>query len=113
MRGSRTPYRAALAAVVLAAAAGCHTGPPRRTASAEPGLGDPGATVVEGPPAGTQLTWIDRHPLFYKPRDYYDSSGDNTLVKTAAATFIGVPAGIFGELKQVVSGAGAAAGGKF
>jgi hypothetical protein len=62
--------------------------------------------VVEGParPAST-LTWVDRHPLFSKPRDYYDNSGTNKVVKTAAAAVIGVPAGIFGELKQIVVGA--------
>jgi hypothetical protein len=51
-----------------------------------------------------EMTWVDRHPLFTKPREYYDSSGSNKVVKTAAATVIGIPAGIFGELKQIVVG---------
>lgn len=89
--------------------AGCQSAGPRKVASAEPGLTvpiEPGASVAEGParPAST-LTWVDRHPLFSKPRDYYDSSGTNKVVKTAAAAVIGVPAGIFGELKQIVIGA--------
>ncbi|MDR3636434.1 MAG: hypothetical protein P4L84_21705 [Isosphaeraceae bacterium] len=91
----------------VALAAGCHSGPPSRSlASAEPGLStsDSGTAVAATPPART-VTWVDRHPLFYKPRDYYESSGNNTIVKTAAATVVGIPVGIFGELKQIVVGA--------
>ncbi len=51
------------------------------------------------------VTWVDRHPLFYKPRDYWDTSGNNTVVKAAAATFVGVPVGMFGEVKQIITGA--------
>ena len=50
------------------------------------------------------MTWVDRHPLFIKPREYYDNSGSNRVVKAAAATVIGVPAGIIGEIKQIVVG---------
>jgi hypothetical protein len=112
MRGSRTAARTrtwaavALAAWLGATAAGCHGPPARKTAAAEPGLNDPGTTVVEAtPPAGSSLSWVDRHPLFSKPRDYYESSGNNTIVKTAAATVIGIPAGIIGEIRQIVVGA--------
>ena len=91
--------------VGLGALAGCQSAAPRRTVSAEPGLTDPGATVVEAaPPAGTQLTWVDRPPLFSKPREYYEKGGSNRIVKTAAATVIGIPAGIFGEFRQIVVG---------
>jgi hypothetical protein len=77
----------------------------------EPPLAGPvdpdGVTVADGtrdiPPPKT-VTWVDRHPLFYKPRDYYDSSGNNTLVKVGAATFVGVPVGFFYEVKQMVQG---------
>jgi hypothetical protein len=93
----------------LASAPGCQSGAPRRVASAEPGLSppaEPGATVVEAhPPSAPTVTWVDRHPLFSKPRDYYESSGNNKVVKTAAATVIGIPAGIVGELRQIVVGA--------
>jgi hypothetical protein len=112
MRGSRTASRTrtwievALAVWLGATAAGCRSAPARKTASIEPGLNDSGATVVEAaPPAGSTLTWVDRHPLFAKPREYYENSGNNTIVKTAAATVIGIPAGIFGEIRQIVVGA--------
>jgi hypothetical protein len=108
MRGYRSSARGIVSVALLVAAggmAGCQSAAPRRTAAAEPGLNDPGTAVVNAaPPAGTQVTWVDRHPLFYKPRDYYESSGDNTIVKAAAATIIGVPVGVFGEIKQVVTG---------
>jgi len=97
----------ALAVSTAGLAAGCHSGPSSRTlASTEPSLTTPesGTTVAAAPPART-VTWVDRHPLFSKPRDYYESSGNNTIVKTAAATVVGIPAGIFGELKQIVVGA--------
>ena len=55
-------------------------------------------------PART-VTWVDRHPLFSKPRDYWDTSGDNKIVKAAAATFVGVPVGMYGEVKQIIVGA--------
>ncbi len=99
--------RAWIAAGVLAIASGCHSGPSTRgIATAEPGLSppaEPGVTVVEGKPP-TTVTWVDRHPLFSKPRQYYESSGDNRVVKAAAATVIGIPAGVVGELKQIVVG---------
>jgi hypothetical protein len=102
MSGRRWP---ALALLVLGA--GCHSGAsPRPIASTEPGLiapADPGATVVQNSPP-REITWVDRHPLFAKPREYYDNSGNNKVVKTAAATVIGIPAGIFGEIKQIVVG---------
>jgi hypothetical protein len=39
-----------------------------------------------------------------KPREYWESSGNNTIVKAAAATFVGVPVGLFGEVRQIVVG---------
>jgi hypothetical protein len=50
------------------------------------------------------LTFVERHPLLYKPRDYYENSGENKVVKTAAAVVVGVPVGIVTELKQIVVG---------
>ena len=38
------------------------------------------------------------------PRDYYESSGNNKVVKSAAAAVIGVPAGLYGEIRQIVVG---------
>ena len=92
--------------VVAVAIAGCQATNSHRAAP-EPGLSgttDPNGTVAEAPAPKT-VSYVDRHPLLSKPRDYWDSSGDNKVVKTAAATFVGVPVGIYGELKQIVVGA--------
>lgn len=61
------------------------------------------STVVARTP-GSGDTFVDRHPLLRKPRQYYDSTDSNKVVKTAAAAFIGVPSGIVGELRQIVVG---------
>ncbi|HEU5115936.1 MAG TPA: hypothetical protein VFT74_04600 [Isosphaeraceae bacterium] len=84
------------------------TRPHRSLASAEPAYvaGDP--AIVADVPAARPVTFVDRHPLFYKPRDYYETSGQNGLVKAGAATFIGIPAGILGEMRQIVIGQPAA-----
>ncbi len=60
--------------------------------------------TIETAPVKT-VTFADRHPLFTKPRQYWETSGDNKIVKAAAATFIGVPAGVVGEVKQIFVGA--------
>lgn len=96
---------------MASAALGCNAGPSRRTlASSEPALSDPASdaevaivdrakpVAVENDPA------VDRHPLLSKPLEYYDKTDSNKVVKTAAAAFIGVPAGIFGEIKQAIVG---------
>jgi hypothetical protein len=62
-----------------------------------------GTPVVEGPML-RPLSFIDRHPLFSKPREYYEDTDNNPIVKTAAAVIVGVPAGIVGEVKQMVAG---------
>jgi hypothetical protein len=97
----------ALAVTLAALASGCQSAPRARTvASAEPALNpapDGGTTVTTAPPPQT-VGWVDRHPLFYKPRDYYESSGNNKIVKAAAATVVGIPVGMFGELRQIVTG---------
>ena len=94
--------------VIAVTVAGCQGTSSRRSTSApEPGLSgttDPNGAVAEAPAPKT-ISYVDRHPLFSKPRDYYESSGDNKIVKTAAATFVGVPVGIYRELKQIVVGA--------
>jgi hypothetical protein len=99
---------AALFLMVLAP--GCQSAP-HRTASAEPGLTasptlgepvEPGGTAVASASGGS---WVDHHPLFWKPRHYYDSTQSNKVVKVGVATVIGVPAGVFGEIRQIVTGA--------
>ena len=116
MRGTRKTVRVvssltlSLSLALAVGVAGCKSAAQRRVATApEPGLSgpvEPGTAVAEAPlrPAPA-VSFVDRHPLLSKPRDYYDSSGNNKVVKTAAATVIGIPAGIFGELKQIVVGA--------
>jgi hypothetical protein len=96
--------------VVPLVASGCQS-PSRRAALAasEPSLvaqGENGTNtnVVQVPPARV-VTFADRHPLLYKPREYYDSAGENKAAKIAAATVVGIPAGIVGELRQIVVGA--------
>ena len=64
-----------------------------------------GVPIAEGPTMLKSLSFVDRHPLFSKPRDYFESSGNNKVVKSAAAVVVGIPAGVFGELKQIVVGA--------
>ncbi len=63
--------------------------------------GRTGPSVV----AQSSPTFVDRHPLLAKPRDLYDSTNGNTLVKTGSAVLVGVPTGLFGELRQVFVGA--------
>ncbi len=110
MRGTRW---LAICALILVAglAPGCKSSGTTRTASVvspEPALADgSGANsekTIEATPART-VTFVDRHPLFSKPRQYWDSSGENKVVKAAAATFIGVPVGFAGEVKQIFVGA--------
>jgi hypothetical protein len=94
--------------MVAATSVGCQgTGSKRTAATPEPSLSgalDPGGTLAETRPAKT-ITYVDRHPLLSKPREYWDSSGDNKIVKAAAATLVGVPVGLYGEVKQIVVGA--------
>jgi len=94
------------AALLALSIAGCHSAGSRRSIAAEPALSGLDAgdmAVLEAPPV-RELTVVDRHPLLYKPRDYWDNAGDNRLVKAAAATFVGVPVGIVGEVRQIVAG---------
>jgi hypothetical protein len=92
-------------------ASGCQSSPPRRTvvtpAPSVSGTVDRDAAVADGTanlePEKT-VTWVDRHPLFSKPRDFWETSGDNKVVKAAAATFVGVPVGFYGEVKQIIVG---------
>jgi hypothetical protein len=86
---------------------GCHGGQKRPLfASAEPAL-DPsltdGPVIAATPPPS--VTWVDRHPLFSKPRDVYEgTASNNKLVKGAAATVVGVPVGLVGEFRQIIVG---------
>jgi len=110
MRGYRW-FAIAVVTTVCGFSSGCQSGGSTRTAAApEPSISgavDRDTAVADGTtatPART-VSWVDRHPLFSKPRDYWDTSGDNKVVKAAAATFVGVPAGLYGEVKQIIVGA--------
>lgn len=76
----------------------------------EPPLEGPGVVASnDGQPVPTlpperTASITDRHPLLFKPRDYYETTNGGKLTKTAAAAVIGVPAGIVGELRQIVAG---------
>ena len=101
-------------ATVLLVGPGCRNAAKRSVVTTEPALSDASesgvvigdasvpAKVAVIPPS--QVSIVDRHPLLSRPRDYYESSGNNKIVKTAAAAVVGVPAGIVGELRQIVVG---------
>ena len=101
---------------ILIVEPGCSNPGPRSlvgssvTNSTEPSLSTESGTVIVEPPSSAQrgtaksISFIDRHPLFRKPQQYYDNTKSNKVVKTAAAAFIGVPVGIGSELKQIVVG---------
>ncbi len=106
MRGYRLLALAALL-TGYGVSSGCQSaGAPRTVITPEPSLsstvdGD-GTKITTAPPRN--VTFVDRHPMFSKPRDYWDTSGDNKVVKAAAATFVGVPVGLYGEVKQIIVG---------
>jgi hypothetical protein len=113
MRGQRW-FAMGVLVLVYGVASGCQTAGARKpVVTTEPGLAagtvdsDGAVVAADGTrqvaPART-VTWVDRHPLFSKPRDYWDTSGDNKVVKAAAATFVGVPVGMYSEVKQIIVG---------
>jgi hypothetical protein len=112
MNGHRGWAAVALAAIVVVGISGCQgTVRSRRAiASTEPGLSlsdDSGMAIAEAPPVAAPprgVTVVDRHPLFSKPRDYYEGAGNNRIVKAGAAVIVGIPAGVVGELRQIAVG---------
>lgn len=96
-----------LSVALVLSIAGCRSsGAPRRVVTTEPTLDglDADDMALLGTPPVREMTYVDRHPILSKPRDYWETSGDNKIVKAAAATFIGVPAGVVGEIRQIVTG---------
>lgn len=63
-----------------------------------------GSEIVVNQPASNGSRFIDRHPLFYKPGEYYTTYDGNVVVRGARATFVGIPAGVVGEVKQAFRG---------
>jgi hypothetical protein len=95
--------------MLAALIAGCQSGPSsQKVTVTEPPLAvapDGSGTTIVDKSAPREITFVDRHPLFSKPREYYENSGDNKFVKVTAATVVGVPVGFFNEIKQIVVGA--------
>ena len=90
--------------LLMVCLAGCarNKGKPSYVAS-EPGLDMGGGTVVQSGPV-VKTGFASRHPLFYKPGQVYHNMGHGPITKTSAAVFVGVPAGVVGEVKQIVVG---------
>lgn len=59
--------------------------------------------LVVNKPAGSSR-FMDRHPMFYKPGEYYSTYDGNVVMRGARATFVGIPAGVVGEVKQAFRG---------
>lgn len=94
---------AALAALVLVT--GCHCGSSYRdcgygSAYRDADYGVAPETQLAGAPT-QEKSFVDRHPLFSSPRNYYRDSGDNVVVKVLAGTVIGVPVGVAQEAWQI------------
>ena len=114
MNGLRRSTWVVLAGLSLVAAVpGCKSGGFTRSASAEPGMAaasptlgapvEPNGTVVSTTP-GASVAWYDHHPLFSRPKHYYDTTQSNRFVKAGVATVVGIPAGFYSEIKQIVTG---------
>jgi len=103
--------RPLVAGLLVAALVGCASSKPKRSVIvSEPPLLSEGLSPIDG---GTEIaqapeirsdSFVDRHPFFTRPREYYDSTNGNKLTRTAAAAVIGVPSGIGAEIKQVFTG---------
>ncbi len=93
--------------VLILTGTGCQTGGSKRASAPEPGLSvapDSNSTIVEAPQAKS-VTYVDRHPMFSKPREYWENSPATTRSsRPARRRSSGVPVGLYGELKQIVVG---------
>jgi hypothetical protein len=102
--------RTLMLAATLAMAAvssGCHLHKKAmRGGSIEPlGVIGPDGTIVEGAPVvATKTAFVDRHPLLYKPRDVFHTTGHGPIIKTMAAGVVGVPTGMACEVGQIFKG---------
>lgn len=70
-----------------------------------PVTADPQMGIIEEGYTGPVKThFVDRHPLLYKPKDVYHTTNHGPVIKTMAATVVGVPVGIACEVGQIVKG---------
>ena len=110
MRGNRWDL-IAVPALAVAFISGCQNSGSKRPAtviSPAPAVSDAGAEpdgvvaekTITTAPVKT-ASFADRHPLFSRPRQYWENTGDSKVVRAAKATFIGVPSGFVGEVKQI------------
>ncbi len=90
---------------------GCKSaGSRQNTFSSEPILTDPGRisaapdSVELDPLPPPRVSAVERHPLLRKPVEYYEGIESGPVGKTASAVLIGVPAGVAGEIRQIVAG---------
>ncbi len=98
---------AALGAVGMLGCQGGTGGYRRAAAKPEPSLAaadEGGSGFVVSKPPPPEVGVVERHPLLYKPREIYNSAGNNKIVKVAGATIVGVPMGIAGEIRQILVG---------
>ena len=101
------PRRAAciaIAAASLAIHSGCHHGFQRRAALQDSEIasadGFDSGQIVTGP----RVSFVDRHPLLSKPVEWYERGGPNPILGTLAGAVVGVPAGVLGEVRQIIVG---------
>jgi hypothetical protein len=91
--------------VGLMSATGCHCGSSCR----DTGYGSSYRDADYGLPPDSQMaavptnekSFVDRHPLFSAPKNYYRDSGNNVVVKVLAGTLVGVPVGVAQEAWQI------------
>ncbi len=89
------------ASLVLLVLVGCRSGGYRESAYYQDSDYGLMPDAQAGVPPSEEKSFVDRHPLFSAPRNYYRDSGDNRVVKVLAGTFIGVPVGVAQEIWQI------------
>lgn len=98
---------ALLGAILLtvASVAGCQGGLNRRSSfAADPVVIDDGASGGSAfDAAPRRVTWVQRHPLFFQPVEWYQRA-NNPVVGVIQGAVIGVPVGVVGEARQIIVG---------
>ncbi|GIW88550.1 MAG: hypothetical protein KatS3mg108_2874 [Isosphaeraceae bacterium] len=85
---------------------GCHKHGIRGGSLVPTALEPEGVVMEEGVVLGgaPRTSFVDRHPLLFKPRNVYHKTGHHAVVKVLAATAVGVPVGLVCEVAQIVNG---------
>ncbi|ADV64006.1 UDP-3-O-(3-hydroxymyristoyl) glucosamine N-acyltransferase [Isosphaera pallida ATCC 43644] len=106
----RTPVARLMMAATLAAGlmvgSGCGGSRNLRIAGQSPELFDSPLIQNEGITIGEarRVSFVDRHPLLYKPVEWYNRAPNNPIVGVLSATVVGIPAGVLGEARQIIVG---------